>query len=102
MCLCIYLFNLLICTGDLRSGPDSGPGVQIDLSCHYSSVFPKTSLCKFFEGISKVKSAPAKAFQSSFGRSRSRTFNAESDDDGISMSALETIVESLLEIMEVK
>eukprot|EP00795_Rhopilema_esculentum_P015875 gene15875-7206_t len=51
-------------------------------------------------GISKVKSAPAKAFQSSFGRSRSRTFNAESEDDGISMSALETIVESLLEIME--
>ena len=49
-----------------------------------------------------MKSAPAKAFQSSFGRNRSRTFNAESDDDGISMSALETIVESLLEIMEVK
>ena len=49
-----------------------------------------------------MKSAPKKAFQYSIGRNRSRTYNADAEDDGISMPALETIVDSLLEIMEVE
>ena len=49
-----------------------------------------------------MKSAPAKAFQSISIRSRrSRTFTSDQEDDSIAMPALETIVDSLLEIMEV-
>lgn len=56
----------------------------------------------FLEGISKVKCAPVKAFQSvSIRNRRSRQLNSDNEDDSISMPALETVVDSLLEIMEV-
>eukprot|EP00794_Sanderia_malayensis_P014143 gene14143-15620_t len=51
-------------------------------------------------GISKVKSAPAKAFHSSLGRNRSRTYNSDSEDDSIALTSMETITDSLLEIIE--
>jgi len=50
-------------------------------------------------GISKVKSAPAKAFQS-ISSWRNRAFTSEHEEESISMTALETIVDSLLEVME--
>ncbi len=52
-------------------------------------------------GISKVKSAPAKAFRATLTRKKSRTFNADTDEDLIAMSSLEMIADSLLEIIEV-
>ena len=62
-------------------------GCQIYLIC----------IC-YYTGISKVKSAPVKAFNTS---ARRRTRTVEQEDENISMSCLETIVDSLLEIMEV-
>jgi neurofibromin 1 len=62
------------------------------------------SLPKFYQlfGISKVKSAAVSAFRTSF-RPGDRSFTmSPPEHEKLSLSSLETIVDALLEIMEVK